>query len=259
MVEDTVTLDGLRIRYHVEGQGPDVLLIHGWVASRRMWAHVTRGLAARYRCWAVDLPGYGDSDKPQGAWYSIPRFTSVLRDFMLALGIARACVVGHSMGGMITLDFAATHPELVEKLVAINPVVTGRTRLRPLARFHPRWLDLTLRLSPLVLQPALRLSAGLSDVPKFLRQTEDFTKAARDAIVNGGHAVIAYDVSPSLGRIAAPALVIVGRHDLQVPADEGRLAAARIPDARLVEMRAGHTLTDDRPAETLRHLREFLA
>jgi pimeloyl-ACP methyl ester carboxylesterase len=268
MTEHSLSSNGLKVHYRMEGEGPGVLLIHGWVGSRRMWAPLSTPLAASgYRCWAVDLPGFGDSDKPHNGWYSIPNYTALLADFIQAVGLRSAHVVGHSMGGMIALDLAAHYPEQVERLVVINPVVTGQVALRGWAeRFHPdmgrRLLDLSLRLSPRVLQPVLghplgdRLPQGVKHIR---RRTEDFAKSTPDAILGSGRAVVSYDVSPHLPRITAPALVIIGDRDLSVSNHEGRLAAGRIPGARLEVMRGGHILTDERPAEVLPLVREFLA
>ena len=263
MTEHTLLLRGLNIHYTVEGKGPDVLLVHGWTASRRMWADLSSQLAGQYRCWALDLPGCGDSDKPGYGWYSIPNFTAILNEFVQTAGIERARVVGHSMGGMIALNLAAMHPGALARLVAINPVVTGRASLRPLAKpdASRRLLDWTLRFSPIVLRPLLSHAYGdrLDRVRHIRRRAEDFAKGTVDSIISSGRAILAYDVSPLLDRIAAPTLVIVGTQDAQVPPSEGRLAAERISGARLSVMRAGHLPTDERPAEILRQLRRFLS
>ncbi|MGH2523476.1 MAG: alpha/beta fold hydrolase [Anaerolineales bacterium] len=262
VAEQTLLLDSIRIHYTVEGRGPDVLLIHGWAASRRMWMHLSRQLASAYRCWSIDLPGFGDSDKPLDQWYSIPNYTSVLRDFVLSHRLSRAHLVGHSMGGLIALDFAVTHPELIERLIAINPVVTGRAHLRQLLapRLGRQLLGWTLRLSPRVVQPVLRhpLSDRLHHGLKHIRRrTEDFARGTLDSIWGSGRAVIEHDLSPHLERVTAPTLVILGNQDLVVPNSEGQLAAERIPHARLSVLRAGHLVTDDCPAETVGLIREF--
>jgi pimeloyl-ACP methyl ester carboxylesterase len=261
-----VTLHGLKVHYRVEGQGPDILLVHGWMSSRRMWAHFSSLLAATYRCWSLDLPGCGDSDKPAGGWYSIPNYTAVLREFMHALGLRRAHVVGHSMGGMIALDLAAAHTEAVERLIVINPVVTGQARPRPLV--HLNWnrgrplVDLTLRLSPKFVRPVLSHPLGERlpvQVKHFRRRTEDFFKGTSDSVLGSGRATLTYDVAPRLTRITAPTLVILGSRDTVVPCSEGQLVAKRILGSQLAVLRAGHLVTDERPAETLRLVEEFLA
>ena len=265
MAAQTVTLNGIKVHYQVEGEGPDVLLIHGWASSRRMWTHVLANLSNAYRCWAVDLPGFGESDKPARGWYSIPNYTATMRAFIREAGMERARLIGHSMGGMIVLDLAATHPENVERVIALNPVVTGRrAALRPLAHWGPgpRLLDWTLRLWPRVLQPVLSHPLGESlhgGVRHIRRRAEDFTRGTTDSVWGSGRAVITYDLSPRLAHITAPALVIVGDRDHMVSTAEGRLAAERIPGARLSVLRAGHIVTDDLPGDTLRLVREFFA
>jgi pimeloyl-ACP methyl ester carboxylesterase len=257
-----LTVHGLRIHYHVEGAGPDVVFVHGWGASRRMWSHLSRPLAQHYRCWSLDLPGCGDSDKPARTWYSIPNYTATVAEFMEQRGLSRARLVGHSMGGMIVLNFAAHHPQAVERLVAINPVVTGRARLRPLASHAGggRVLDWVLRLSPRVLTPlfALPLGERTGGLHFMRRRAEDFCKGTPDSLVGSGQAVIGYDLSHVLPQITTPTLVIIGDKDVHVPASEGRLAARLVPHARLHQLRAGHQVTDDRPDEVLDHLLRFL-
>ncbi len=265
MIEDTLALSGIHIRYQVEGKGPDLLFIHGWASSRRMWAHLSSSLASAYRCWAIDLPGFGDSDKPAEEWYSISNYTAIVSSFMQAAHMRAARIIGHSMGGMIAFDLAASHADQVERLVAINPVVTGRrTSLRPLAHWGPgqRLLHWTLRVSPRVLQPVLRHRLGdrLHHGVKYIRRrTEDFAKSTAGSLWSSGRAVLGHDLSPRLAHITAPTLIVVGDQDLTVSHHEGRFAAERVPGARLVVLRAGHLVTDDLPAETLGHVREFLA
>ena len=263
MEPKTLPVDGLLVHYQVVGQGPDVVFVHGWGASRRMWWQMTDALAEHYRCWSLDLPGCGNSDKPVDHWYSIPNFTALLRGFMVGHGLRRVRLVGHSMGGMISLNLAARHPELIERLVAINPVVTGNTHLKRLA--HPgtrrKVLQWLLQVSPRVLEPLLTTGSALrvNGVHHIRRRTEDFFKVPPSALLSSGKAILAYDLTPQLPRIDAPTLVIVGDRDLNVPATEGRLAVRQIRGARLHVMRAGHMATDDRPAEVVHQLRGFFA
>ncbi len=262
MKQAITTVNGVRVHFGVQGRGPDVLLIHGWASSRRMWAELAERLAGRYRCWSLDLPGCGDSDKPAGDWYTIPNFTATLHGFMAQHQLEPVRVIGHSMGGMIALHLAASHPQTVERLVAINPVVTGRANLRRLARrpYSRPALSLMLRLSPAVVVPALShpWGRGVPGLHYVRRRVEDFGRTTADSLLGSGRAVVGFDVSPVLHQIAAPTLVLVGDRDLNVPAREGRLAARLIRDARLHVLRAGHLATDDQPAAVLQCVEQFL-
>jgi len=263
MDHKTLTVNGLRLHYTVAGAGPDIVFVHGWASSRRMWTTFLPHLTRSFRCWALDLPGFGDSEKPASSWYSIPNFTAALLAFMQQHDLERPSLVGHSMGGMIVLNLAARHPEAVARVVAINPVVTGRANLKPLdhPNYSQRVLSWVLRMSPSVLAPLLSHPLGhrVSGLTYIRRRHEDFAKGTSESLLLSGRAIFAYDVSPLLERITAPTLVMVGLQDLNVSPAEGRLAAARIPGGQLHLMRAGHLPTDDRPVETLRVLQDFLA
>jgi pimeloyl-ACP methyl ester carboxylesterase len=259
----TTSVNGLNIHYCVAGAGPDVIFLHGWASSSKMWAGLLPQLAAEYRCWSLDLPGFGDSDKPAASWYSIPNYTLIVNEFARLHELGPLRLVGHSMGGLIALDLGARHPERVARLVAINPVITGRPRLRPLARpsYSRHVLHWTLRLWPAVMQPILAHPLGLrvTGLQPIRRRTEEFFKSTADSLVSSGRAVVGYDLTPLLHRIAAPTLVIVGDRDANVSSREGRFAAGRIPSARLHVMHAGHLVTDDRPADVLQLLKRHLA
>ncbi|MBP7691483.1 MAG: alpha/beta hydrolase [Anaerolineales bacterium] len=257
-------LNGLTVHYQVEGRGPDVLLIHGWGSSRRMWRHFISVLAPAYRCWSLDLPGFGDSDQPDSAWFSIPNYANTVYRFTEMMGLPAARVIGHSMGGLISLDFAATHPDRVPRLVVINPVVTGRAYLGSFAEWERgvRMLERTQRLSRRFLQPVLRhpAAAGLpAPLQHYRQRAEDFSRATAETLVRAGRAIVDYDVLPKLGHITAPTLIVLGTLDANVPNSEGHLAAVEIPSARLVAFpAAGHMVLNDRPAETAQLVAGFL-
>jgi pimeloyl-ACP methyl ester carboxylesterase len=259
----TTLINGCNIHYDVQGAGPDVLFLHGWASSSKMWGGLLPELAAAYRCWSLDLPGFGDSDKPAPHWYSIPNYTALVLAFVQQQGLGPLRLVGHSMGGLIALDLGARHVEQVRRLVAINPVITGRPRLRPLARpgYSLQFLQWALRVSPPMMQPLLAHPLGyrVNSLLPIRRRTEELFKSTADSLLSSGRAIVGYDLTQLLHRITAPTLIVVGDRDSSVSSREGRFAAAQIATATLHVMRAGHMLTDDRPAEVVQLLKRHLA
>src|SRR4051812_33602555 len=112
-------LHGHRVDYRVAGQGPPVVLIHGMVNSSRHWEQVALRLAERYTVIAPDLIGHGDSATPRGD-YSLGAHAAVIRDVLAAIGVERATIVGHSLGGGVAMQFFWQFPERTERLVLVS-------------------------------------------------------------------------------------------------------------------------------------------
>lgn len=254
----------LDIHYHAKGAGPDVVLIHGLGSSLRMWERPLQRLAAAgLRAWAVDLPGSGSSSVLNSP-YTIPSLANTVETFAGYVGIERAALVGHSMGGAITLEMARRRPEFVRALVLVAPVISGRFgfSLHVLlgSTLGRRGLELLRRHSAL-LWPRAHPNFALPwrGHPALIRDVEDLARTAPQAFWGGLSAVLDFDSRGYLPSIHAPALVIVGARDATVPPAEGELAAARMPRARLVKMKnAGHRLVDECPAAFDCTLVEFL-
>lgn len=121
----TLTLSGLRIRYIEAGQGPPVLLIHSLGASSVTWRDNIRPLAERHRVFAIDLPGHGDSDKPDIP-YDAPFMVNLVAEFVSALGLEQVALVGNSIGGGLCLLVALELPEIVSKLALVSTGGLGR-------------------------------------------------------------------------------------------------------------------------------------
>lgn len=131
-------IKGLRIESLVSGGGTPVLLIHGLGANKVSFLPTLDGLAGRYEVHAIDLPGFGRSDKPlpAGRRYSMPWFADVLQGYLARNRIRSAHVVGNSMGGRVALELALRHPRSVRSIVGLSAAVAfdEYNRLRPLLR-----------------------------------------------------------------------------------------------------------------------------
>src|SRR3954452_18590778 len=127
-----IELHGHQVVYRIAGSGPAVVLVHGMVNSSRHWQAVPSRLADRYTVIAPDLVGHGDSATPRGD-YSLGAHASVIRDLLSALGIERATMVGHSLGGGVAMVFFWQFPERVERLALVSSGGLGR-EVSPLLR-----------------------------------------------------------------------------------------------------------------------------
>src|SRR5947209_18842942 len=127
-----IELHGHRVIYRIAGSGPPVVLIHGMVNSSRHWEQVALRLADRYTVVAPDLIGHGDSATPRGD-YSLGAHAASIRDLLTAIGIERASVVGHSLGGGVAMQFFYQFPQRVERLVLVSSGGLGR-EVSPLLR-----------------------------------------------------------------------------------------------------------------------------
>jgi pimeloyl-ACP methyl ester carboxylesterase len=252
-----VTVHGYRRAYRRAGQGPVLLLVHGIGDSSSSWVPVMPALAERYTVIAPDLLGHGNSDKPRGD-YSVGGFANGMRDLLEVLGIRRATVVGHSLGGGVAAQFAYQYPQRCERLVLVATGGIGRD-VTPLLRLATaplaEWLMPALRL-PLVRMygrlglEALRLSghdAGV-DAPDILRVLDAlpdgqartaFIRTLRAAVDWRGQVVTMLDRSYLTG--ALPVQLIWGDRDGVIPVHHARAAHAAMPGSRLAVFEgAGH-------------------
>ena len=120
---DRVQVDGLTIAYRELGSGPPVLLLHGWPTSSFLWRDVMVPVAEHNRVVAVDLPGFGASDKPLGTRYDFDLFERTLDGFLAALGIEEVGLAVHDLGGPVGVHWALHRPERVTKLALLNTLV----------------------------------------------------------------------------------------------------------------------------------------
>src|SRR3954470_22537585 len=118
-------LHGHRVDYRMAGEGPPVVLIHGMVNSSRHWEAVARQLASDYTVIAPDLIGHGDSATPRGD-YSLGAHAAAIRDLLAVIGIERATIIGHSLGGGVAMQFFWQFPQRVERLALVSSGGLGR-------------------------------------------------------------------------------------------------------------------------------------
>lgn len=266
-----VTVQGTRIRA-VEagrGNGPPLLLIHGFLVTHAEWDDVFDALAARFHVIAPDLPGFGDSAKPSPSKYaySTEAFAESMADLVAAFQVGRVHVMGHSLGGAVALTLAAQHAELVHRLIAVDP----------LSYPFPRSLRLRLPLYPVIgpflfkqlygrgtFRAAFReelYQRGFS--PDLARLDEFYDKFNSPTARESAFATLRgmLDTRPliaRLGRVRAPTLIVWGRDDRLFPVSFAPKLAKDLGGARLEILDCGHCPPEERPDELLARATPFL-
>ncbi len=248
---------GRRLRVLDLGEGgTPVVLIHGFGADLNTWMFTQPVLAERRRTIAFDLPGHGGSDKAL-AGADPGAFAAVVGDLFDALGLERACLVGHSLGGAVALAFARARPQRVAGLVLIaaaglGPEIDGGFIDGFVAAQRRREAQEVLRR--LVHDPQLVSRAMVEDVLRYKRL--DGVGPALEAIAAawfpGGRQAVALDPA----GLAMPVLLIWGREDRIVPAAHAEALAGRLPVAILDG--AGHLPHMEKSGEVNRLLARFL-
>src|SRR4051794_26084081 len=272
-----VDLHGHRVIYRTAGSGPPVVLIHGMVNSSRHWHDVAMRLArGGYTVVAPDLIGHGDSATPRGD-YSIGAHAAVIRDLLALIGVERATIVGHSLGGGIAMQFFYQFPQRTERLILVSsgglghevsPLLRGAalpgasTVLRAAA--HPRVLDAMWWAGERMRERGSAKGVYLQAIARALRPLERagarkaFLQTLRSVIDVHGQRVSARDRLYLLRSF--PTLIVWGERDHTIPAAHGVAAHEAIPGSRFVSLpRAAHFPHLEDPAGLATALDEFIS
>jgi 2-hydroxy-6-oxonona-2,4-dienedioate hydrolase len=252
----SATVFGCNLRYYDLGSGPSLVLIHGIGGDADDWAFCLQALSASHRVIALDLLGFGRSDKP-AINYTIAGFVEVLERFLRALAIKHATLLGGSLGGWIAGAFALQFPDVVDKLVLVDsagvaegtaelPVdlhVSTRAHMREV--FEQLFYDRTLATDDLIdlaYQQHLERGDG-NTIHSVLQNLRDGRECLDESIAN----------------LKMPVLIVWGEQDAIVPVETGRRLHQLIPGSNLhVIPECGHLPALEKPAEFVRCVLEFL-
>jgi pimeloyl-ACP methyl ester carboxylesterase len=271
-----LTVHGYRRAYVKAGNGPALLLIHGIGDSSDSWRPVLDALARHHTVIAPDLLGHGRSEKPR-ADYTIAGFANGMRDLLTLLGVERATVVGHSLGGGVAAQFAYQYPERCDRLVLVSSGGVGRT-VSPLLRLAA--VPGAEALMPMLGLPPVKYVSRMGaaalhifdtalgrDAEEILAVFEALPNTeARQAILRTLRSGVDWrgQVITMLDRAylaeGFPVLIVWGRRDAIIPLDHGRLAHAALHGSALeIFDEAGHFPHHVDPARFVRVLTEFVA
>jgi pimeloyl-ACP methyl ester carboxylesterase len=268
---DTVQVDGLTIGYRELGDGPPVLLLHGWPTSSYLWRDVMPAIAARNRVIAPDLPGFGVSDKPLDVTYDVAFFERAIDGLLEALGVDSVGVAVHDLGGPIGVHWALRNPERVTALALLN------TLLYP--QFHPSVIEAVTTLVDPARRDELTGRDGMAELMKLAladesRATDELLTAvhapfeseeAREALAKAGTelGIDAFvEIEQRLPELRVPVRIVYGEQDRALPdvAETMARAARDLPQAQVTALPGcGHFLQEEEPEQVGELLAEFFA
>lgn len=213
----SITTDQGIVHYEVYGRGKPVILLHGWLGSWGLWQETMAYLGKYYRTYALDFWGFGESGKQRDT-YAIQDFVSLVKQFMDQLGITRAPLVGHSMGGTVSLSVAIRHPERVSKVVVVGSPIVGSSLAWPLklAGYRPIAFMLfnmmgVFRFGVRVASPFICRDERFADM-----MDRDLTRTTVESFLLSIASLRRTDLRPMLDQIRIPAMGMYGERDIIV-------------------------------------------
>lgn len=266
-----VDLDTLRLHYLEAGAGEPVLLLHGWPTSSYLWRNIMPAMAKTNRVIALDLPGFGQSDKPLDVSYSFPFFTGVLDEFCAALGINSLGLAVHDLGGPVGLYWACQNRERISKLAFLNTLVYPQMSWAVVLFVAICRLPIagSLISSPRGIRFAMRFGvenkANLNGDPLAAYQAPFKDKTARKALLKAGYGLHPKGFKKIAARLPdfdCPVRIVYGKNDRILPDVEKTMTRVKrdLPQAEVTALDGcGHFLQEDRPDEIARLLADFFA
>jgi haloalkane dehalogenase len=261
----------MHLAHREMGSGPPVLLLHGWPTSSYLWRNVMPPIAERCRVVALDLPGFGDSEKPPDASYDFEFFENAIDGFLEDLGIDRVGIAVHDLGGPIGIHWALDRPERVTRVALLNTLIYPEFS-EAVLQFIEACTNPEIRealTSPQGLEAAMRL--GVADESKLDPgvfaavsvpfQSDDSRRALAAAGV--GLEIEGFqDIAERLPSLQVPLRVIYGEQDRILPDIAETVARVKqdVPHAEVTALpECGHFLQEERPEEIGRMLADFFS
>jgi len=257
----SITTDQGIVHYEVYGRGKPVILLHGWLGSWGLWQETMSYLGQYYRTYALDFWGFGESGKKRET-YAVQDFVSLVGQFMEQLGIARAPIVGHSMGGTVSLSVAMRYPERVSKVVVVGSPIVGSSLapLLKLAGYRVNAMVLFNMMGPFRAFMKYYYSRAICSDPRFPAMMDrDLSRTTLESFLNSIASLRRTDLRPMLDQVKVPALGMYGDVDKVVHPLQWQPMQAGIPHAQIIRFpNAGHFPMLEEPQPFSQKLKAFL-
>jgi len=258
-VSSITTEQGI-VHYEVYGRGRPVILLHGWLGSWGLWQETMGILGRYYRTYALDFWGFGESGKKRET-YAVQDFVSLVDQFMEQLGIIQAPLIGHSMGGTVSLSVAIQYPQRVSKVVVVGSPIVGSSLAWPLKLAGNRGIAALLFNVMGLFRMAMRIASPfICRDPRFPEMMDrDLSRTTLQSFLLSIASLRRTDLRPLLQQIHVPALGMYGDRDNIVDPRQWQPMQAGIPHVSIERFpRAGHFIMLDEPEPFSEKLKAFL-
>ena len=257
----SITTDHGILHYEVYGRGRPVIFLHGWLGSVNLWRDSMAYLGQYYRTYSIDFWGFGESGKKLDT-YRVQDFVGMVNQFMDKLGIIRSPLVGHSMGGTVSLSIAIQNPEKVQSVTVIGSPIMGSSLafLLKMAgyRFNARFLFRFFGIFRWFMHKVY--SPIICRDPKFPEMMDaDLNQLSLESFLISISTLRKTDLRPELYQISVPVMGMYGDRDLIVDPTEWKTLLSRLPHARIERFPdAGHFIMLDSPENFRVKLKQFI-
>lgn len=231
-------INGIRTNYICEGQGANILLLHGWGSNIKLFDAMIKHLSPYYTVYALDMAGFGETDEPTEPW-CVDDYVDYVLAFCAKMNITETILLGHSFGGRVIIKMLSRDncPLTVSKII-----LTDSAGIMPQKSFVSKVRARTYKIGKgfLSLPPVKEMFPDALDNLRKKRGSADYNAASpimRQCLVK----VVNEDLEPLLPKIKQSALLIWGENDDATPLSDGQKMEKSIPDAGLVTLKnAGH-------------------
>lgn len=257
------TVDGMKIFYRMEGQGQPIILIHGYPLNDNLFKNQLRKLSQHYKVITPDLPGFGHSEA-NGDDATLQMYAKAMFGLMDKLGIQKAVIGGHSMGGMTAIEMYKMHPERFDGLILIDTAAIAAPLPRKMLwkgyaqlgqqSDHDKVMTMLLPGEMLSDHTRMHKKQIVREAKQMIRE------ASENGIVGGGKALANRpDNSDVLSDVDVPTLIIVGSEDPITPIAIAKKMHNAIDDSQLAIIKGGsHLAVLEKPQQANRRIMRWM-
>lgn len=237
-----------------------MVLLHGWLGSWGLWQETMASLGLGYRTYALDFWGFGESGTRRDT-YLVQDYVNLVDSFMDQLGITCAPLVGHSMGGTVSLAVAIQHPEKVKKVVVVGSPIAGSSLSTPLKLFGIRPIGFVVHHNLWAFKLFYHLLACFysRDSNWAAMMDRDISRTNLESFQSSISSLRHTDLSTQLNQIKVPTMGMYGAKDIVVHPKQWKALKDGVPQARIeYYKKAGHFIMLDEPHQFRVTLKDFL-